>query len=176
VLDDYDQDGQGGLLVANSRFLEQHRDAVTSFTEVYLQTIRRLSDGEIKTDDQALAAMQKYTNVPPDVIRLGPDPFWPKDGHAALDSLRDQQIFAMRTGSTDYSQPLEIEKLIDYGPLDAAEEHRRLMLGCNASRVPAWRPLPRRGCGCDGRARLQKRYVEGFRSRLIDDRPLDEAV
>ena len=81
MLDDYDQDGQGGLLVANSRFLEQHRDAVTSFTEVYLQTIRRLSDGEIKTDDQALAAMQKYT---------------------------------------DYSQPLEIEKLIDYGPLDAA--------------------------------------------------------
>jgi len=81
VLDDYDQNGQGGLLVANSRFLEQHRDAVTSFTEVYLQTIRRLSDGEIKTDDQALAAMQKYT---------------------------------------DYSQPLEIEKLIDYGPLDAA--------------------------------------------------------
>ena len=81
MLDDYDQNGQGGLLVANSRFLEQHRDAVTSFTEVYLQTIRRLSDGEIKTDDQALAAMQKYT---------------------------------------DYSQPLEIEKLIDYGPLDAA--------------------------------------------------------
>jgi hypothetical protein len=37
-----------------------------------------------------------------------------------VDSLRDQQAFYMHIGTTDYSQPLEIADLIDYGPLDAA--------------------------------------------------------
>jgi NitT/TauT family transport system substrate-binding protein len=120
LLDDYDQLGQGGVVVANSRFLEQHPDAVSSFLEVYLQAIRRLSDGKIKSDEQALAAVQKYTNVPPEVIRLGPDPYWPRDGRVAIDSLREQQAFYMRSGITEYSQPLEIEALIDYDPLDVA--------------------------------------------------------
>jgi NitT/TauT family transport system substrate-binding protein len=120
LLDDYDQLGQGGVVVANSRFLDQHPDAVTSFLEVYLQAIRRLADGKIKSDEQALAAVQKYTNVPPEVIRMGPDPYWPRDGRVAIDSLREQQAFYIRTGFTEYSRPLEIEALIDYGPLDAA--------------------------------------------------------
>jgi NitT/TauT family transport system substrate-binding protein len=120
LVDDYNQLGQGGIVAANSAFLNQHSDAVTSFLEVYVQAIRRLSDGKIKSDDHALQALQKYTSVPPEVIRLGPDPYWPSDGHLMIDSLRDQQAFYIRTRSTDYSQPLDIEALIDYGPLDAA--------------------------------------------------------
>jgi ABC-type nitrate/sulfonate/bicarbonate transport system substrate-binding protein len=120
LLDDYDQQGQGGLVVANTRLLNERPDEVTSFLEVYVQAIRQLSDGKLKTDNQALEALQTYTNIPPEVIRLGPDPYWPRDGHVVVDSVRDQQAFFIRTGSTDYAQPLEIEKLIDYGPLDAA--------------------------------------------------------
>jgi ABC-type nitrate/sulfonate/bicarbonate transport system substrate-binding protein len=56
LLDDYDHNGQGGLMVANARFLDQHRDAAMSFLEVYAQAIRRLSDGKIKGDDPALTA------------------------------------------------------------------------------------------------------------------------
>ena len=120
LLDDYNPNTQNAVIVVNSRFLDQHRDAVTSFLEVYLQGIRRLSDGKIKQDDQALAAVQKHTNTPPDVIRLGPDPFWPKDGRVLVDSVRSEQDYFMSTHSTDYAQPLQIDKLIDYGPLDAA--------------------------------------------------------
>ncbi len=120
LLDDYDPLGQGGLVVANSAFLDQHPEAVTRFLEVYVEAIRRLSKGKIKADDPALAALQRYTNVAPEVIRLGPDPYWPTDGRVQVDSLRDQQAFFMRTGITDYAQPLQFERLIDYGPLDAA--------------------------------------------------------
>jgi ABC-type nitrate/sulfonate/bicarbonate transport system substrate-binding protein len=120
LLDDYDQLGQGGVVVANLTFLSHQPEAVTTFLEVYLQAIRRLSDGKIKTDDKALAAVHKYTNIPPDVIRLGPDPYWPKDGRVVVQSLRDAQAFYISTGNADYSQPLDIETLIDYGPLDAA--------------------------------------------------------
>ncbi|HEY1293895.1 MAG TPA: ABC transporter substrate-binding protein [Chloroflexota bacterium] len=120
LLDDMDQLGQGGLLLANSGFLNQHPEAVTTFLEIYLQSIRRFSDGKIKSDDRALQTLQRYTNIPPEVIRLGPDPYWPADGHVVVDSMRDQQAFYMRTGSTDYAQPLEIDRLIDYDPLESA--------------------------------------------------------
>jgi NitT/TauT family transport system substrate-binding protein len=120
LIDDYNPNTQNAVIVANSRFLDQRRDAVTSFLEVYVQAIRRLSDGKLKQDDQALAAVQKWTNTPPEVIRLGPDPYWPKDGHLLLQSVRDEQDFFMGIKSVDYSQPMDIEKLIDYGPLDTA--------------------------------------------------------
>jgi ABC-type nitrate/sulfonate/bicarbonate transport system substrate-binding protein len=75
LLDEIDPLGQGAIVVANSAFLKQHPDAVTGFLEIYLQAIRRFSEGRIKTDDQALQVVQHYTNVPPDVIRLAPDPY-----------------------------------------------------------------------------------------------------
>jgi NitT/TauT family transport system substrate-binding protein len=120
LLDDYNPNTQNAVIVANSRFLDQHRGAVVGFLEVYLQSIRRLSDGKIKQDDQALAAIQKHTNTPPEVIRLGPDPFWPKDGRVLVDSVRSEQDYFMSTKSVDYPQPQNIDKLIDYGPLDEA--------------------------------------------------------
>jgi NitT/TauT family transport system substrate-binding protein len=120
LVDDYNQNAQNAVVVVNSRFLDQHRDAVTSFLEVYIQAIRRLSDGKLKSDDQALAALQKYTNTPPDIIKLGPDPYWPKDGRVLLDSVADEQQFFMANKSTDYQQPLDLQKLVDYGPLNDA--------------------------------------------------------
>ena len=120
LADDYNQNAQNAVVVINSRFLDQHRDAITGFLEVYIKTVRRLSDGKLKSDDQALAALQKYTNTPPDVIRLGPDPFWPKDGKVLLDSVADEQKFFMANHGTDYAQPLDLQKLVDYGPLEAA--------------------------------------------------------
>jgi NitT/TauT family transport system substrate-binding protein len=120
LLDDYNPNTQNAVIVVNSRFLDQHRDAVVAFLEVYVQGVRRLSDGKIKQDDAALAAIQKYTNTPPEVIRLGPDPFWPKDGRVLVDSVRSEQEYFMGTKSVDYAQPQNIDALIDYGPLETA--------------------------------------------------------
>jgi NitT/TauT family transport system substrate-binding protein len=120
LVDDYNPNAQGAVLVANTRFLEQHRDEVTSFLEVYVQAIRRLRNGKLKSDEQALAILQKYTNIPPDVISLAPDPYWPMDARVNLDSLREQQAFYLNNNSVGYTQAMDIDKLIDYGPLDAA--------------------------------------------------------
>ena len=54
------------------------------------------------------------------MIRLAPDPYWPKDGRVLLDSVRDEQAFFMSIKSVDYTQAMDIQKLIDYGPLEAA--------------------------------------------------------
>ncbi len=120
LIDNYNPNSQGAVLVANTDFLEHHRQAVTNFLEVYVDAIRRLNDGQLKHDDQALAVIQKYTDILPEVIRLTPDVHWASDGRVNVDSLREQQAFLMSAGELDYSQPLDIEMLIDYGPLDAA--------------------------------------------------------
>jgi NitT/TauT family transport system substrate-binding protein len=118
--DDYNPESQNTVVLANTKWAGQHRDAVVSFLEVYLQEIRSLSNGQLKRDEQALAVIQKHTNTPPDVVRLAPDPYWPLDGRLKLDSLEDQQRFFMGTGSLDYAQPVDFRKLIDYGPLETA--------------------------------------------------------
>jgi ABC-type nitrate/sulfonate/bicarbonate transport system substrate-binding protein len=120
LTDDFNQNAQNAVLVVNSRFLDGHRDAISVFLEVYVQYIRRLGNGGLRNDEAALASLQKYTNAPPDVIRLAPDPYWPKDARVGVDSIQDEQRFFMSEKATDYSQPLDINKLIDYGPLDAA--------------------------------------------------------
>ena len=123
LIDDYNQNAQNAVVVVNTRFLDQHRDAVASFLEVYIQSVRRLSDGKLKADEQALATLQKYTNTPPDVIRMAPDPYWPVDGRVLIDSVRDEQSFFMANNSVDYTRPMDIQKLIDYGPLESALTH-----------------------------------------------------
>ncbi len=120
LTDDYNQNAQNAVVVANATFLGQHRDAVSTFLEVYVEAIGRLSDGQLKDDQQALAILQKYTNTPLEVIHMAPDPYWPKDGRVNLDSLRDQQAFFLDNKTVNYTQPMDFENLIDYGALDAA--------------------------------------------------------
>jgi ABC-type nitrate/sulfonate/bicarbonate transport system substrate-binding protein len=120
LIDDFNQNAQNAVLVVNTRYLESHRDALAAFLEVYVQNIRKLENGGLRNNEQALAVLQKYTNAPPEVIKLGPDPYWPKDARVLVDSVQDEQRFFMSTAATDYQQPLDINKLIDYGPLDAA--------------------------------------------------------
>jgi hypothetical protein len=43
----------------------------TLFVLVYIQAIRQYSDGQLKNDQQSLTVLQKYTNTPLEVIRLG---------------------------------------------------------------------------------------------------------
>ncbi len=118
--DDYAPNNQNSTVTVNSKWLQSHREAAVGFLEVYLQSIRKLSDGGLKRDQQAMAIIEKATKTTPDVIQLAPDPTWPKDGRINVKSIEDQQSYFFTTKALNYSQPLDINKLIDYGPLDQA--------------------------------------------------------
>jgi len=119
--DDYAPNNQNATLMVNSNWYKSHKDAATTFLEVYVQAIRRLADGKIKQDDKALASIEKWTKVPPDVIRSIPNPAWPKDGKLNVASIEDQQKFFMtQTKELNYTTPLDFSKLIDYSALDQA--------------------------------------------------------
>jgi NitT/TauT family transport system substrate-binding protein len=118
--DDHIPGAQVAMVAANTKFAEQHPDAVERFLAVYLDAIRTFDDGGLKRDKQALAVMEKYTKVPPDITRQAPDAYWPRDGRINVESLKDQQNYYLQNKSVDYSQPIDLSKVIDYSYLDAA--------------------------------------------------------
>ena len=84
---------------------------------------RRFRTDAADTDDQGGGLRQIYDSGVhgigcPFVVQLAPDPVWPKDGKINVQSIEDQQAYFFTTKALNYSQPLDINKFIDYGPLD----------------------------------------------------------
>jgi len=120
ISDDYAPGTQNAVIVASTKFLDQHADAATNFIAGFVQLVRKLDDGGLKKDDHALAILEKYTKTPPAVIRQGPDSFWPKDGRISSKSLQDEEAYFLEAKELEYSKPLAWPPLIDEHFLDAA--------------------------------------------------------
>ncbi|MFI5267938.1 MAG: ABC transporter substrate-binding protein [Chloroflexota bacterium] len=118
--DDYAQGNQNAVVITNKKYLAAHPDTIQAFLEVYVQYIRKLADGAMKKDDAALATLEKYTKVTPDVMRQAPDQYWPKDARINAQSLGDQQAYFLSVKSVDYTQPLDFSKIIDQTLLEKA--------------------------------------------------------
>ena len=120
LADDYAPGQQNAVMVANSTFLKQNSDAVVNFLAVYVQMIRRLDDGKVKTDQEALASIEKWTKTMHDVVKKAPDPYWPPDGKVNVKSVADQQAYYLDTKEVDYAQPIDINSIVDESYLDQA--------------------------------------------------------
>ncbi len=118
--DDYAQGNQNAVVITNKKYLTAHPATLQAFLEVYVKYIRKLADGAMKKDDAALAILQKYTKVAPDVMRQAPDQYWPKDARINAQSLQDQQAYFLSVKSVDYTQPLDFGKIIDQTLLEKA--------------------------------------------------------
>jgi NitT/TauT family transport system substrate-binding protein len=118
--DDFAPGTQAGVVMVNTKFADQHPQAITDFLNVYVDQIHQLNDGKLKKDDKALGIVEKYTKVSKDVMLRGPDQHWPNDGKINRPSLNDQQQYYLSAKELDYSQPIDLTKLIDEHWLDAA--------------------------------------------------------
>jgi len=120
LADDYAAGQQNAVIVANSKFLQQHGDAAATFLEVMLKTGRQLNGGKIKTDPQALASIQKWTKIPADVVKGAPDPYWVPNGQINRASIGQQQAYFIANKEVDYTQPLNVDSIIDQTALNQA--------------------------------------------------------
>ena len=120
LADNYQPDAQLGLIIVNTRWAESHPDVVVNFLTGFVKSIRRLSDGHVKTDQAALAAIEKFVNIGPDSVRLAPDPYWPKDGKINRQSLEEEQAFFLANKGVDFARPIPIDRLVDERYLAAA--------------------------------------------------------
>ena len=82
--------------------------------------IRKFADGALKKDDAALASLEKFTKVTPEVMRQAPDQYWPKDARINAQSLQEQQTYFLSIKGVDYTQPLDFGKIIDQTLLEKA--------------------------------------------------------
>ncbi|HEX6510849.1 MAG TPA: ABC transporter substrate-binding protein [Chloroflexota bacterium] len=120
LADDYAPGQQNAVMVANNAFLKQHADAASAFLAVYVQMIRRLNDGKVKDDDAALASIQKWTKTEPDVVKKAPNPYWPPDGRVNVKSVAEQQTYFLDNKEAEYTQPIDIQSVVDESYLDQA--------------------------------------------------------
>ncbi|MFI5266941.1 MAG: ABC transporter substrate-binding protein [Chloroflexota bacterium] len=111
---------QLGMITANTKWAESHHDALVSFMVDHVRMIRRLSDGAVKKDDAALAAIQKWVKTDPEIVRSAPDPFWPKDGRINRKSLADEQQYFLDQKATNYTTAIPIDRMVDETYLEEA--------------------------------------------------------
>jgi NitT/TauT family transport system substrate-binding protein len=111
---------QLGMIAVNSKWAETHREATVNFLFNHVKMIRRLADGKIKSDSEALAAIQKWVKTEPEVVRAAPDPNWPKDAKLNRASMADEQKYFLDQKATNYSEPIPIDRIADDSYLDEA--------------------------------------------------------
>jgi ABC-type nitrate/sulfonate/bicarbonate transport system substrate-binding protein len=102
---------QGGLIMMNRQWAEANPAIAMAIIKSYLQTARRIQGAKIYDEPEALASVEKWVNVKPDVVKTGTPPLWVVNGHVDGDRLMDVQRYFIESGATDYRDPMPLDRL-----------------------------------------------------------------
>ncbi|HLH24315.1 MAG TPA: ABC transporter substrate-binding protein [Chloroflexota bacterium] len=111
---------QGSVLMMNRPWAEANPAAASAVVKSYLQTARRIQGTKIFDDTEALASVEKWVDVKPEVVKAGAPPIWTLNGRVDADILADVQRYFIESGGTDYHDPLPLDRLYDDRYLNAA--------------------------------------------------------
>jgi NitT/TauT family transport system substrate-binding protein len=112
------QDIQPTMIFGNESWLESNPEAAAKFVAGYLRASRDLTTNF--NDPLHLAIIQKYTDVPPQLIAESVKPVYSTDGEISLESLSLLQDFFRERGQLDYDENLDPATLVDTQYVDAA--------------------------------------------------------
>ena len=143
---------QGGMIMMNRQWAEANPALAAAVVKANLQTGRRLQGTRLYDDAEALASIEKWVSVTPDVVKSGAPPLWAPNGRVHTETLMDAQRFFIESGGTDYREPLPLERMYTDRYLNAAlaeigtvPENKT-----KARRLHLWRPTVfARGWECD---------------------------
>jgi ABC-type nitrate/sulfonate/bicarbonate transport system substrate-binding protein len=112
--------GEQVLLIKSNRdFAKQHPNVVVNFLIAYLMGARDLA-GDAFLKPENIAVLEKYTRVPPDIIKAAATPVLPVDGRLNVDSIMAQQNFHMTRGKLTYDKPIPADQFIERSYLQKA--------------------------------------------------------
>jgi NitT/TauT family transport system substrate-binding protein len=121
IASDFDvQSYQVTAIFASDRFLSEHPEAATGMVTAYLRASRDLTENF--NDPINLAIVQKYTDVPPELIAESIKPVYQVDGEIDLDSLTLLQDFFRDRELLDYDENLDPASMVDTRFVDGALE------------------------------------------------------
>ncbi|HEY7067517.1 MAG TPA: ABC transporter substrate-binding protein [Chloroflexota bacterium] len=113
---------QAGMLMANKQWAADHPDATVALIKSYLQTVRRVQGTRIHNDAEALASIERWTKVKPEIVKQATVTYWAPNGRLDTATLMDEQRFYIAAGSTDYKEPISISAVYSGQYLEAALE------------------------------------------------------
>jgi ABC-type nitrate/sulfonate/bicarbonate transport system substrate-binding protein len=111
---------QGAMIMMNRQWAQDNPASAAAIIASYLQTARRIQATKIYDDAEALASVEKWVNVKPDVVKTGAPPQWALNGRVDTDTLLDVQRYFIESGATDYHDPIPLDRLYTGRYLDAA--------------------------------------------------------
>ena len=108
------------MVFGNQDWLQANPDAAVGFVRAYLKAANDLNTNF--NDPMNLAIINKYTQVPADLIAESVKPVYSTDGKIDLDSLNELQTFFGDRGLLDYSDPIDPATVVDSQYVDKANE------------------------------------------------------
>ncbi len=106
------------MIFGNQAWLESNPDAAAGFVAGYLRASRDLTTNF--NDPLNLAIIEKYTEVPPQLIAESVKPVYSTNGTISLESLSLLQSFFRERGQLEYEEDLDPATLIDTQYVDVA--------------------------------------------------------
>ena len=106
------------MVFGNSDWLKANPDAATGFVKAYLRAAADLNANF--NDPLNLAIINKYTNVPADLVAASVKPIYSEDGAIDLASLDELQTFFGNRGLLDYDTPIDPATIVDTQYVDEA--------------------------------------------------------
>jgi NitT/TauT family transport system substrate-binding protein len=118
IIPEFLRGAQITVLIAGPSFLRD-RVAAEGFMRAYIRGLRDLQT-EGWNSPSVAESIERYVRVPAAVaMKILPE-YADPEGRINWDSLMDQQRFYMDRGYTNYTQPIELTRLNDDGPRQAA--------------------------------------------------------
>ena len=114
------QDIQPTMIYGNGEWLDSNPEAAAGFVAGYLRAARDLTDNF--NDPLNLAIIEKYTQVPPQLIAQSVKPVYSTYGAINLDSIALLQTFFRNRGQLDYDDDLDPATLVDTQYVDRANQ------------------------------------------------------
>jgi NitT/TauT family transport system substrate-binding protein len=83
------------------------------FLRAFLRACGDLQGDYLKTDPGIAAIIEKYTQVPADVVARVAAPQYTKDGVVPVGNLQSLQTFFLQRGELEYKQPIDVTSFVD---------------------------------------------------------------
>jgi ABC-type nitrate/sulfonate/bicarbonate transport system substrate-binding protein len=111
---------QGAMLMMNRPWAEAKPALATAVVKSFLQSARRMQGAKLFDDAEALASVERWVNVPPEVVKAGAPPLFAPNGRVHVETVMEMQRYFIEAGATDFKEPIPLERLYNDRYLNGA--------------------------------------------------------
>jgi NitT/TauT family transport system substrate-binding protein len=109
-------------LYMGAPFMQDNPEAAQGFMRAYLKACRDLQGDYLKDDPEIATIVEKYTQVPADVVARAAAPQYNADGVVPMADLETLQEFFIARGELQYTEPLDLSGFVDVSVAEQAVE------------------------------------------------------